>query len=142
MNRTLKVVLGALAVGFIAIQFVPVQRTNPPVQQEPPWDSAETKALFDRACADCHSNQTQWPPYAYVAPVSWLVVHDTNEGRRALNVSEWNAVRGKSKMAEEARDLINSGEMPMTIYLPLHPEANLSAEEKAKLIVGLEKSFK
>ena len=64
---------------FGLIQLVPVQRTNPPVVAEPPWDSPETRALAVRACFDCHSNETVWPWYAYVAPVSWLVAHDTDE---------------------------------------------------------------
>lgn len=71
-------VLGTLLVLLLAIQLVPYGRdhTNPPVVAEPAWDSPATRALFVRACADCHSNQTVWPWYSHVAPVAWLVAHD------------------------------------------------------------------
>ena len=59
-------------VGLVVIQFVPVERPNPPVLREPNWDSPETRALAQRACFDCHSNETTWPWYSQVAPVSWL----------------------------------------------------------------------
>ena len=64
-------------------------QVNPPVGAEPTWDSPETRALAKQACFDCHSNETEWPAYSRVAPVSWLIQHDVSEGRAALNFSEW-----------------------------------------------------
>jgi hypothetical protein len=124
---------GLLLIGLVIIQLVPVERTNPPVVREPNWDSAQTRDLMARACLDCHSNDTNWPWYAYVAPVSWLVTHDVQEGRAAVNFSEWQP--GQENEAVEA---ILEGEMPLKIYLITHPEARLSEAETQALIAGLE----
>lgn len=125
---------------FLAIQLVPYgwNRTNPPVVAEPGWDSSRTRELFVRACADCHSNQTRWPWYSRVAPVSWLVVRDVEAGRSHFNVSEWNRPQ---KDAREAAEEVREGNMPLPVYLPAHPEARLSATEKAELVRGLEATF-
>lgn len=125
-----------LIVMALAIQLVPYGRdhTNPPVLQEPAWDSPQTRALAQRACFDCHSNETVWPWYSSIAPVSWLTQRDVDEGRAKLNFSEWG--RGEQE-ADEIAEVIREGEMPMPIYLLQHPEARLSAAEKQALIHGL-----
>ncbi len=122
---------------FVLLQFVPYGRnhTNPPVRQEPAWDSPNTAALVRRACFDCHSNETAWPWYSNVAPVSWLVQRDVDEGRRKLNFSEWDRPQ---KNADEAAEQIQKGEMPPWFYLPLHPQARLSQGEKQALMGGLQ----
>ncbi len=131
--------LGALALGVV-MQLVPYGRdhSNPAVAAEPKWDSTATRDLAKRACFDCHSNETQWPWYSHVAPVSWLVQRDVNEGRSKLNFSEWN--RPQKHGAEAAKE-VREGEMPMWIYLPTHPEARLTDAEKQALIQGLEATF-
>lgn len=130
-------VLFALGGLLVAVQLVPYgwSHTNPPVVTEPRWDAPRTQELFSRACADCHSNQTKWPWYSRVAPVSWLVVSDVEEGRSKLNVSEWNRPQ---KDAHEAAKEVRDGEMPLSTYLLAHPTARLSPAEKAELIRGLE----
>lgn len=127
------VVLGLL----IVMQFLPYGRnhSNPPVRQEPAWDSPQTAALARRACFDCHSNQTVWPWYSNIAPVSWLVLRDVDEGRSKLNFSEWDLPQ---KDAEEAAEQVQKGEMPPWFYLPAHPQARLSTQEKQALIRGLQ----
>lgn len=127
----------AVLVLLIIIQFVPYGRnhTNPSVRVEPQWDSTETRALAKRACFDCHSNETEWPWYSQVAPISWLVQNDVTEGRRKLNFSEWDRPQEE---AEEAAEQIQENEMPPWFYLPLHADARLSAEEKQTLIRGLQ----
>ncbi|HMQ34622.1 MAG TPA: heme-binding domain-containing protein [Chloroflexaceae bacterium] len=132
--------LGALLVLLLAMQLVPYGRdhTNPPVIAEPAWDSPETRALFVRACADCHSNQTVWPWYSNVAPVSWLVAHDVEEGRAKFNVSMWGQQRNEG---DEAAETVREGEMPLKIYLPTHPEARLTPAEREQLIAGLTATF-
>jgi cytochrome c551/c552 len=80
-------VIGLLLVAFIGIQLIPVNRANPPVTTTIKWDSPQTEALAKRACLDCHSNQTVWPWYSYVAPVSWVAYYDVVRGRRQLNFS-------------------------------------------------------
>ncbi len=121
---------------FILIQLIPFgrQHTNPPIVQEPNWDSAQTRELAQRACFDCHSNETVWLWYSNVAPVSWLVQRDVNEGREKLNFSDWARAREKDEIIE----VIQEGEMPMPIYLIMHPEARLTTIEKEALISGLQ----
>lgn len=145
--KKILVLLGILIVVFLLLQLVPYGRdhTNPPVLSEPTWDSPETRALAVRACFDCHSNETVWPWYSNIAPVSWLVQRDVNEGREKLNFSEWRAYveneegKGEEKEYEwdDIEEVIRSGEMPLPIYLLQHPEAKLSTAEKEKLIEGL-----
>src|SRR5512134_2904759 len=93
-------VLGVIMLIAVGLQLVPYGRnhTNPPVQSAPQWDSPHTREWFARACADCHSNETVWPWYSNIAPISWLVQRDVDEGRRALNYSEWN--RGQKEARE------------------------------------------
>ena len=127
----------AVAVALAAIQVVPYGRdhANPPVRQEPRWDSERTRALTRRACFDCHSNETQWPWYTHVAPVSWLTAHDVAEGRRTLNFSEWDR---RQKEAHESAKTVRTGKMPPWLYLLPRPHARLSETERAALIRGLE----
>lgn len=127
-------------VGFLGIQVVPYGREhpNPPVVREPAWDRAETREIFFRACGDCHSNETVWPWYSNVAPVSWLLTRDVLEGREKLNVSEWG--RGEDE-ADEAAETVAEGSMPPFQYLLNHPEARLSAAEERALMMGLLATF-
>ncbi len=138
-----KVVLIAIAIVVVAgivIQFVPYGRAhaNPAVIAEPVWDSPQTKAYFSRACADCHSNETKWPWYSNVAPMSWMIQRHVDEGREAFNVSEWQE---NYYSAEEAAELVRNGEMPIRNYLMLHPEARFSATEREQFIQGLIATF-
>jgi hypothetical protein len=133
-----------LAVGiagvFALIQVVPYGRnhTDPPVVQEPAWDTPETRALAVRACFDCHSNETVWPWYSNIAPVSWLTQRDVDAGRRRLNFSDWT---GFQRGAREASRILAEGEMPPYYYIWLHPNASLSASERDALINGLSASL-
>ncbi len=135
-KRLFGLVLLAAVVLFGLIQLVPYGRdhSNPPVQQEPNWDSPRTRELAVGACFDCHSNETIWPWYSNVAPVSWLVQRDVDEGRSRLNFSEWN-VRGRG--VGELTEVIREGEMPPSQYKLMHASARLSADEKDALINGL-----
>lgn len=142
MKKVLVWVGIALAV-LILIQLVPYGRnhTNPAVLAEPKWDSPTTRELTKRACFDCHSNETKWPWYSNIAPVSWLNQRDVDEGRSRLNFSEWGVVttgegEGRDAMFE-IQQVIESGEMPMPIYVIMHPTAKLSTTEKQQLIDGL-----
>ena len=139
MRNVLLVVAGLVAaalIGFGLLQLVPYGRnhTNPPVSAEPAWDSPQTRDLAKRACFDCHSNETTWPWYSNVAPVSWLIQRDVDEGRLRLNFSEWN--RPQRERGRLAR-IVNEGEMPPWYYVILHPTANLSTAETQQLVNGL-----
>jgi mono/diheme cytochrome c family protein len=127
----------AFLVVAVGIQFVPYGRdhANPAGGRPVAWDSARTEHLMRGACMDCHSDETRWPWYSNVAPVSWLVQHDVEDGRGALNVSS-----GKAEV-EEMIEAIREGEMPPLQYKPAHPGARLSAKEKDELIRGLQATF-
>lgn len=134
-------ILAGVAIAAIAIQFIPYgnQRTNPPIVSEPRWDAPRTQELFNRACADCHSHKTTYLWYSNVAPISWLIQRDVEEGREHFNVSAWGA-QEKNEGNEAAKE-VKEGSMPPWFYLPTHPEARLSDAEKRELIEGLEKTF-
>jgi mono/diheme cytochrome c family protein len=124
----------------LAIQLVPYGREhdNPQVVREPDWDRPRTRELFFRACKDCHSNQTRWPWYSSLAPSSWLVQRDVEEGRAHFNISEWGR---EENHGDEAAKLVREGEMPPWFYLPAHPEARLSDSERRALVAGLVATF-
>jgi cytochrome c551/c552 len=128
----------ALVVVFVLIQLIPVHKTNPPIVSEPTWDSPQTRALAKDACFDCHSNETVWPWYSKIAPSSWLLVRDVDEGRRRLNFSEWG--QGEAEIGEIA-NVVNEGEMPPWYFTLMHPKAKLSDSEKQMLISGLSATF-
>lgn len=137
MNKKKKIIITLLSVilfVFILIQFIPVSQTNPPVEADLEAPS-EVKAILKKACYDCHSHETVWPWYNKIAPVSWLVAKDVNEGRSELNFSLWGKLKAKkqAKMAEEIWEEVEEGEMPLKIYTLLHKEAILSDTEKKTL---------
>ena len=125
---------------LLAIQLVPYGRdhSNPPLRSEPSWDSPTTRDLAKRACFDCHSNETEWPAYASIAPVSWLVQRDVDEGRAVLNFSEWQ--RPQEEAAKASEELLE-GEMPPAAYLWMHPHARLSPSDRDRLARGLAKTL-
>lgn len=148
MSRRRKIMfslLGLCITGFIALQIIPVGNfiavlkrvDNPPVITDIQWDSAETEHLVRTACYDCHSNETVWPWYSNIAPVSWLIVRDVNKGRRAMNFSE----EGADKIDVKDIEWHVTHDMPLWYYLPLHPEANLTDEQKIQLVAGLRAIF-
>jgi hypothetical protein len=129
-------VAGLAVVCSLAIQLIPFGRThtNPPVVAEPNWPDPAVRALAVRACFDCHSNETRWPWYADVAPMSWVLELDVLRGRREMNFSEWG---GRERGARELARIVAEGEMPPATYVLTHPGAQLSAAEKAQLEAGL-----
>lgn len=134
MRRVLKWSAVLLATAFVLIQFVPVDRTNPPVESEVPA-SAEVREVLRRACYDCHSNETIWPWYSRVAPISWLVARDVHEGREHLNFSTWNRLSTQDQVEamHESWEEVDEGAMPLWFYLPPHPEARLSERDRELL---------
>lgn len=119
---------------LLAIQLVPVDRSNPPVESTVPAPPA-VEEILRRACFDCHSNETAWPWYSRVAPASWIVARDTRQGREHLNFSTWNRLDPEERidLLEEVWEEVDAGDMPMAIYLPLHPEARLTEADKAAI---------
>lgn len=125
--------------GLLVIQLVPYGRVhdNPPVVAEPSWDSAVTRELAVRACFDCHSNDTVWPWYSNVAPMSWMVQLDVHEGREHLNYSEWD----RPQEGDESAETVREDSMPPGYYTLIHPDARLTDAELAELVAGLEATF-
>ena len=138
MNLLAKTILIAAATG-LAIQLVPYGKnyTNPPVIREPAWNSPATRNLAKIACFDCHSNETVWPWYSKIAPVSWLVYWDVVEGRKHLNFSDWKGGSGKHEQPHELTKEVIEGGMPPLQYYIAHPEAKLDAKAKKLLVDGL-----
>ena len=140
MSKTLKRILLGLAAVLVIIQFFRIDKTNPPIDsgQEfmaltaPPADVAQ---LIHDACYDCHSHETEYPWYTNVAPLSWWIADHVKEGRKHLNFSVWGTYEQKKKAhkAEECAEEINKKEMPLTSFLPAHPEARLTDEQRTRL---------
>ena len=133
-GRILKWAAITLCVVFIVIQFAPVKRTNPPVESDLPAP-AEARSVLRRACYDCHSNETVWPWYSRIAPVSWVIAHDVNEGRAELNFSTWDRLSAEkqAKAMRESWKEVAEGDMPTWYYVVLHPEARLSPADQSVL---------
>jgi hypothetical protein len=120
--------------GLLLAQLVPVQRANPPAKGDvsaPP----RIEATLRRACYDCHSNETRWPWYSRVAPISWLAAHDVELGRKEINFSEWGEyypTTRKRKLQWMDRALRQKA-MPPWQYRIIHPGARLTEEDRAAL---------
>jgi hypothetical protein len=147
-----------LIVGFIVlialIQFVPTQHSNPPAADPVVFADPNAEAIARRACYDCHSNQTVWPWYAYIAPFSWYSVNHVAEGRAQLNFSDVTATLTQARagdedgeqtstaeLAEESAETINKNEMPPSYYTLVHTDAILSAADKEALIAGINQAL-
>jgi mono/diheme cytochrome c family protein len=139
LKRLRWVALGGLVI-FALMQLVPYGRAheNPPVTAEPRWDTPRTRRLAARACFDCHGNETKWPWYSNIAPASWLMQRDVDEGREEVNFSEWDRRQDK---AEESAETVAEGEMPPSRYTLAHPAARLTQRELRALIVGLSRTI-
>jgi cytochrome c551/c552 len=139
VKKILKWVGIALVVALIVMQFIRPARTNPPVDETATMSARlqvtpEVEAILNRSCIDCHSHKTVWPWYSNIAPISWQLVHDVNEGRRHWNVSNWPTDPKRSAhRLEEMCEQVTKGEMPLWFYLPLHPTAKLTDADKKTL---------
>ena len=137
MTKWLKrAAIGGVAL-FLLIQFVPYgwRHSNPPVTSAAPWPDQASERIARDACYDCHSNETDWPVYSYVAPMSWLVRRDVEEGRDEFNFSEWDE---SADDADDGAETVEEGSMPPRQYELLHPSAKLSDDEERRLIAALE----
>jgi hypothetical protein len=147
MKTWLKRMLIALPILFVMMQLYRPARTNPPEDaartifaDAEVWSDAPRS--IERACVDCHTNRTRWPWYASVAPASWLVVGDVNEGREHMNLSDWAAYDRpqKSGMLADICKEVKAEAMPLPIYLPLHPEAKLTDAERQEICAWVERA--
>lgn len=148
MKKWLKYTGLVLLVALVIMQFF--RGEKPAVTTENPDDihteleiSAPVSSMLKSACYDCHSNETRYPWYASVAPISWLVIHDTEEGRAELNFSEWSTFsdRRKKRKLEEIVEEVKSGNMPMPIYTITHADARLSESQVQELVAWAQARF-
>ena len=133
-NVNVKTAVFSLFGLFVLIQVVPIHHDNPPPTRAitPP---TAVSATLRRACYDCHSHETTWPWYSYVAPVSWLVARDVHEGRRHMDFSTWGdyAPALKTKKLAGISTMVQEGDMPPWYYLPMHRNAKLSDEDATEI---------
>ena len=138
MKKKLKWISGALVVVFSLLQLTNPARTNPPIVNDLAVTNApppEIAALLHAACYDCHSHETKWPLYSRIAPASWLVVSDVNEGRRHLDFSAWPTdPAAVAKKLERVNEVLDYREMPPKKYTLLHPEARLTDAQRQQLM--------
>ena len=136
LARRLRPWLLVAVVVLLAIQLVPYGwgHPNPPVSARAPWPSEEARSIAGESCLSCHGNETRWPWYSYVAPVSWMVRRDVEAGRHDLNFSTWDRDDGR---ADDAIESIVEGEMPPGRYVLANPGARLTAEEAEILVDAL-----
>lgn len=140
MKKWLKIALIVVIAFLVISQFFRPSFVNPPI------DPAKTlvatavvppnvQSTLERSCNDCHSNNTVYPWYSKVAPVSWLLASDINEGRHEVNFSEWAGLTQKRKLRKLKNicDQVKEGDMPLWYYLPMHPKAKLTDADKAAI---------
>ncbi len=127
-----------LAVLFVVIQVIRPDMSVPAVDPAKTLHASgeatpEVEAIFDRSCNDCHSYKTEWPWYAQMAPVSWMLASHVKDGRKQVNFSEWTTMpaKRKARKLKEICDQVHEGDMPLKTYLPLHPTAKLSDADRA-----------
>lgn len=138
MKKRLKWVLAGAVVVLAALQLFNPPRNNPPVQRDflaaaspPPGVAASIRA----ACYDCHSHETTWPFYARIAPVSWLIASDVNEGRQHLNFSEWpDEPLAAAKQLDRVNEVIDYKEMPPKKYTLLHADAGFTDARRKEIL--------
>ena len=136
MVRVRRLLLALAALVVLAQIFQPA-RTNPPIIESRTLKAhveipQPVQAILERACSDCHSNRTVWPWYSHVAPLSWFVVDDVNQGRRHLNFTDWEAQRNPQEASEHLGLIckeLKTGAMPLFSYRLVHPKSRLSEQE-------------
>ena len=139
MRLSAKLAIVAVTV-FVGLQAIPVDRRNPPVEPSRTIFGSEAlpstvEMVLRRSCQDCHSNQTRWPWYSHVAPISWIVAHDVHAARRQMNFSEWADYSNRKK--EEKRngicEQVVNGDMPEGKYALIHRPARVTEDERAAI---------
>jgi hypothetical protein len=135
VQAKLRLFIVAIGILLIAAQFVPVDRTNPPVRSAlmaPP----AVMIVLKESCFDCHSHHTTWPWYSRVAPFSWMLARHVEQGRKDLNFSDWPLFDFQTQaiIMKEIEDAVTENKMPLQSYVWGHPEAKLDADERAVIL--------
>lgn len=138
LKKNLKWILSVLIALFALLQLTTPAHVNPPVRNDfiaamsPPENIA---AMFRAACYDCHSDETRWPWYSHIAPISWQIAQDVNDGRKHIDLSEWpiNDPDLALKKLEHMSDEIDDGDMPLAKYTLIHKDARLTSAQRNDL---------
>ncbi|PZU86693.1 MAG: cytochrome C [Chryseobacterium sp.] len=138
--KNLKKIIFWIVVVFLAIQLIPVDRENKPIDKKENFvdiykTPANIQSILKNSCYDCHSNETLYPQYSYVAPISWAVKDHINEGRKYLNFSEWGKYNEdlKQNAIEKSISTVRDFQMPLPSYISYHPKANLTQKQRKDL---------
>lgn len=136
----MKKIIFWVAAVFLGIQLIPVDRENKPVNKNDNFfDIHKTpeniRVILKNACYDCHSNETKYPNYSYIAPISWTIKDHINEGRYHLNFSEWGSYNKELRQnaIEKTISTVRDVEMPLPSYIGYHPKANLTTKQRETL---------
>lgn len=137
----MKKIIFWIALGFLGIQLIPVDRENKAVNRKDNFvDIYKTpdniRVILKNACYDCHSNETEYPTYSYIAPISWTIKDHINDGREHLNFSEWGSYNKdlRENAVEKTISNVQDLEMPLPSYIGYHPKANLTTKQRETLI--------
>jgi Haem-binding domain len=140
MRKVFRYSVAAIALVLLAAQFIRPARTNPTSDPSRALAAfrpmpADVAGTFDRACRDCHSNETRWPWYSNVAPVSWFVIDHVNHGRSHFNYSDWSRYEPgeAARLLKKSCELAGEQAMPLYSYTLMHRTARLAPEEVAAL---------
>jgi len=133
-----KFILPAALGIFAALQLFNPARTNPPVKNDflaAAKPSATLAASLRAACYDCHSHETKWPWYSRLAPVSWLIADDVNEGRAHVNFSDWPTQPDRAaKKLDRINEVLDYREMPPPKYTLIHAQARLTEAQRKEIM--------
>lgn len=139
MKKFFKIVL-FIVLGFLLIQLIPIDRTQKPIDSKLQFETVENTPskilnLMQNACYDCHSLETKYPNYAYIAPISWVISGNVNDAKDQVNFSTWGKYNPdlQRSMLQNAIDVLEDKSMPKTSYVVYHPEANISTAERTLL---------
>ena len=143
-RRTKQIGIAALVL-LVAVQLIPVGARNPAVVPAQSIYATQpvpeaVRSVFENSCNDCHSNQTRWPWYGHVAPVSWMIAHDVHEGRRHFNLSEWGSYTDKKKeeKLESICEQVTNGDMPDGKYAFFHRKVRLTPDQRDAVCAWVE----
>jgi hypothetical protein len=142
VSQGLKILILPLVVVLLLAQLIRIDKSNPPVRSD--LASGSAKPVLQRACYNCHSNETTWPWYSSVAPASWLVGRDVREARSHLNFSEWGIYDSgtRSHKLRGIAEEVQGGDMPPWYYVFVHRDSRLSASERNQILAWVEETIR
>ncbi len=128
---------------LILMQFVPLNRINSRVTAQHEFNGSlngSAQQLLKKACYECHSNETQWPRLAYIAPASWVISSTVSSGRTALNFSTWQSYKTqeKKRLRKKIEQVVLEGTAHQPLFYVWNTTAQLTSREKQLMLQWLE----